>query len=241
MEKNKLLNFISKYSLAGSVETVEWLITESSISTRFMTDQQDVIGDVSVKVKNESVEDTVSLGIANTSVLTKMLSVLDEEISIAFKMNSANIPVSITLQDQSTVLNYMVADRSIIQQVPIPKKLPDFDYEFDFNRETFSDKFVKAKAAFSDADIFTIAPATLGIAVCLGSNENNLTMSLPNITGAISRPISFDAKLLKEILVANKDSAGGKFSIIEGGIAKLELFVDGYSVVYYLVEKIKPS
>jgi hypothetical protein len=241
MEKNKLLNFISKYSLGGAVETVEWTVSPSSISTRFMTDQQDVIGQISVDVKTESEESSVGLGVSNTSILTKMLSVLDDTIVISFVKNVSEIPVSIVLRDESTVVNYMVADKSIIQQVPIPKKMPDFDYEFEFNRETFSDKFVKAKAAFSDADIFTINPATNGISICLGSNENNLTMSLQSMTGTISRPISFDAKLLKEILVANKDSSGGKFSIIEGGIAKLELFVEGYSVVYYLVEKIKPS
>lgn len=241
MEKNKLLNFISKYTLGGSIETVEWTITPTSISTRFMTDQQDVIGEISVNLQTESEENSVVLGISNTSILTKMLSVLDDDISISFVKNSSQTPISMVLNDSSTTVNYMVADKSIIRQVPVPKKMPAFSYEFEFNRETFSDKFVKAKAAFSAEDIFTINPAMSGISVSLGSNENKLTMLLESMTGTITRPISFDAKLLKEILVANKDSSGGKFSIIEDGIAKLELFIEDYSAIYYLVEKVKPS
>jgi hypothetical protein len=241
MEKNKLLNFISKYSLGGSIETVEWTVTPSSISTRFMTDQQDVIGEISVDLQTESEENSVVLGISNTSILTKMLSVLDDSISISFVKNSSKTPISMVLKDTSTIVNYMVADKSIIRQVPVPKKLPEFSYEFEFNRESFSDKFVKAKAAFANEEIFTINPATSGISVSLGTNENKLTMLLESMTGTITRSISFDAKLLKEILVANKDSSGGRFSIIEDGIAKLELFIEGYSVIYYLVEKVKPS
>jgi hypothetical protein len=241
MEKSKLLNFIAKYSLGGSVETVEWKIDPNKISTRFMTDQQDVIGEISVDVTNSN-DESISIGISNTSLLVKMLSVLEDEIELLFTtLNGNNSPNSIVLNDNTTTVNYMAADSSIIQKVPNPKKMPDFNYEFEFNRENFSDKFVKAKAAFSDIDIFTIIPSKNGVSVKLGSNENKLTLKLPSISGTASREISFDAKLLKEILVANKDASGGKFSVIEDGIGKVELFTEGYSITYYLIEKIQPS
>lgn len=237
MEKSKILGFINKYSLGGSVESVELVLTPESMSTRFMTNQQDVIGDIKLITNNSKINNETSVGIANTNLLVKMMSVLDEDIELEILNNQhTNMPIALKISDKSTTVNYMVADNSIIQKVPVAKKLPDFDYQFEFTRETFSDKFVKATSAFSDVDIFKITPSDSGIYVNLGTNENKLQMSISNTTGTCTRPICFNSKLLKEIFLANKDASGGKISVIEGGICKIELSVQDYSIIYYLVE-----
>lgn len=237
MEKSKILGFINKYSLGGSVESVELILTPESMSTRFMTNQQDVIGELKLIMENKNITTETAVGIANTNLLLKMMSVLDEDIELQVIDNpSTNTPISIKIGDKSTTVNYMVADNSIIQKVPVAKKLPDFDYEFDFTRESFSDKFVKATSAFSDVDTFKITPFDSGIYFNLGTNENKLQMKILNIVGKCTRPICFNSKLLKEIFLANKDASGGRFSVIEGGICKIELTVQDYNVTYYLVE-----
>lgn len=242
MQKAKLLSFINKYSLGGSVEIIELNLNTDSISTRFMSNQQDVIGDISVEVQNANILDATSVGIANTSLLTKMLSVLDDEIEIEVIQNpTTKLPISIKIYDQTSTINYMVADNSILQKVPTPKNLPEFDYEFHFTRENLSDKFVKATTAFSDVNTFTLSPLVDQIAISVGSTENNIEIKIPSSKGNCTKPIAFSSKLLKEIFIANKDMTGGKFSVIESGLGKLEIFTEGYTISYYLVEIIQTT
>ncbi len=45
MEKSKLINFISKYHLGGLVNSVAWN-SNGSLSTRFISDDKCVVGEV---------------------------------------------------------------------------------------------------------------------------------------------------------------------------------------------------
>jgi hypothetical protein len=48
--------------------------------------------------------------------------------------------------------------------------------------------------------------------------------------------ISFSAKYLREILVANKDAKGGKLEISSKGLARTSFVVDNIKSTYYLVQ-----
>ena len=48
MDKNRLSRFISKYNLAGLVESVSWKAENKTLTTRFISDDKTVLGSVSV-------------------------------------------------------------------------------------------------------------------------------------------------------------------------------------------------
>ena len=69
-----------------------------------------------------------TFGVYDTTKLTKMLSVLGDDIE--FSINDIDgKSVSLKFKDGSTSVNYMLADLSVIPNVPDLKQLPDFDTE----------------------------------------------------------------------------------------------------------------
>ena len=72
MEKSKLNRFISKYTLAGLVESVKWEIVDGELTTHIISDDKSVLG--SISMKDFGYEDA-SFGVYDTTKLTKMLSV----------------------------------------------------------------------------------------------------------------------------------------------------------------------
>ena len=72
MEKTKLLKFVSKYHLAGLIESVKWESESSTLKTSFISDDKSVLGTVMMK---DFGDDTTTYGIYDTSKLVKMLSV----------------------------------------------------------------------------------------------------------------------------------------------------------------------
>ena len=77
MEKQSLNRFVSKYNLAGLVESVKWESKDGSLTTSFISDDKSVLGTVSLS--EFDFEDT-SFGVYDTSKLTKMLGVLSNDI-----------------------------------------------------------------------------------------------------------------------------------------------------------------
>ena len=49
MEKQSLNRFVSKYNLAGLVESVKWESKDGSLTTSFISDDKSVLGSVSMK------------------------------------------------------------------------------------------------------------------------------------------------------------------------------------------------
>jgi len=49
MEKQQLNRFVSKYNLAGLVESVKWESKEGSLTTAFISDDKSVLGSVTMK------------------------------------------------------------------------------------------------------------------------------------------------------------------------------------------------
>ena len=49
MEKQSLNRFVSKYNLAGLVESVKWESKEGSLTTSFISDDKSVLGSVTMK------------------------------------------------------------------------------------------------------------------------------------------------------------------------------------------------
>lgn len=237
MEKSKLMSFISKYSLGGSVDSAQWRIHSSGISTRFITDDQNAIGDVTVDFENKNVQNEILFGIANTPLLVKMISVLGDEINVDLLTRAGTTPEALKISDGNVDITYMIADPSIIKKAPASKDFPDPTYEFSFTREDFGDKFLKAKTAFPDEGKFTLTMTKTGLNVIVGSSMNKVSIGIKSeLIGIPTRNISFDAKYFKEMLTANKEMVSAKLSVYERGIAKVDFNHEGASVSYFLME-----
>jgi hypothetical protein len=235
MEKQSLNRFVSKYNLAGLVESVKWESKEGSLTTSFISDDKSVLGSVTMSEFDSS---DASFGVYDTTKLTKMLSVLGDDID--FSINDIDgKPVSLKFKDGSVSLNYMLADLSVIPNVPDLKQLPEFDVEIKLD-SNFINKFIKAKGALQDENNFTFTCKEGSGQIILGYSNINTNRINIDVDCTCSKdkiePISFSANFLKEILVANKEATDATLKISTSGLAHIHFEIDNYESNYYLVE-----
>jgi len=233
MEKQSLNRFVSKYNLAGLVESVKWESKEGSLTTSFISDDKSVLGSVSMK---EFDGNDTSFGVYDTTKLTKMLSVLGDDVE--FSINDIDSkPVSLKFKDGSTSVNYMLADLSVIPNVPDLKQLPPFNVEIKLD-SNFISKFIKAKGAL-DENNFTFTCKDGKGQIILGFsniNTNRINIDVDCVCEGDIEPISFSATYLKEILVANKEATDATLKISSQGLSHIHFEIDNYESNYYLVE-----
>lgn len=234
MEKQKLNRFVSKYSLGGLVESVKWESKNGTLSTAFISDDKTVLGSVSMK---EFEGNEYTLGVYDTSKLVKMLSVLGDTIDFSVS-DVEGRPVSLKFKDGSTSINYMLADLSVIPNVPDLKKLPEFDVQIKLD-DNFISKFIRAKSALSDENTFTFICKKGVASIIIGYssiNTNRVSIDVDASCDADVDPISFSATYLKEILVANKDAKNALLEISTQGLSNVHFEVDEYTSDYFLVQ-----
>ena len=234
MDKNRLSRFISKYNLAGLVESVQWNSENKTLSTRFISDDKTVLGLVTL---NEFDFEDSSIGVYNTNTLKSLLNVLGNDVNLTLKKVEEK-PISLSLTSDSTAVQYQLADLAVIPNVPELKQLPEFNIVIDMD-SNFIEKFIKAKSALSDIDNFTVLTEKGKLKIVIGySNINTNRVELvvnDNYDGEV-KPISFSAKYFKEILSANKEANKATLAVSKDGLSHVEFAVDGYSSSYYLVE-----
>jgi hypothetical protein len=234
MEKRKLTNFIEKYHLAGNANSVGLDVKDEVLTCEFITDDQNVVG--TVTMEDFDIED-VRLGVYNTSQLTKLLTALDDKIDI--KVNRAdNSAFSINISDISTKVTFMLADMSVIRQVPQMKGLPDFNVKIKLTKD-FADKFIKSKNALPETENFAVESSATGTKMILNYsslNTNRITWAVTPDTAADLSATCFSANLFKEILSANKDANEGYIEVSQAGLARVTFKGDAYTSTYYLVQ-----
>ena len=236
MKKDKVLQFISRYNLNGNVESVKWNTNGDNVcETTFITDDKSVLGKVSAKDFELSEGE---IGVYDTAKLKQLLSVVGDDINVEIvEKNEKN--VSVNVSDDTTSVNFMLADLAVIPNVPGLKDLPEYDLEIPFSND-FAKKFVRSASALSDCDTFTIVPSEDGIKLVIGYstiNSNRVSLNAINEgTGTLTDPISFSSKYLKEILNANSDSEKSVLNVSSNGIASIEFEVGDFRSSYYLVE-----
>jgi hypothetical protein len=221
--------------LGKLIQSVAWNVN-SGLSTRFISDDKCVVGEV--KLKSFQGDDW-KFGVYNTDLLVSLLGVLGNTVN--FQVNGAGDKAfSLTIDDKSTTVNYMLADLAVIPPAPDLKELPPFELDITITKE-FIDKFIKAKSALSDIEKFTVLKneklnkyqIVLGYA---NTNSNRISIDIDcNASGDIE-PISFSAKYFNGILAANKDLNGGSIKVSSQGLAKVEFDIDDYDAKYYLVK-----
>ena len=234
MEKQQLNRFVSKYNLAGLVESVKWESKDGSLTTSFISDDKSVLGSVTMK---EFEGDDAEFGVYDTTKLSKMLSVLGNDVDFSISDIDGKA-VSLKFKDKSTYVNYMLADLSVIPNVPDLKQLPNFNAEIKLD-SNFISTFIKAKGALQDENNFTFTCKDNKGTIVLGHsniNTNRINIDVECTCEGDVKPISFSATYLKEILVANKEATDATLKISSQGLAHISFSIDNYESNYYLVE-----
>lgn len=240
MEKEKLLGFIKRYNLNGSIETVQVdsVISDNKISTKFVSEEKHILGFVSLTGVNIG---DASLGIYDTAKLKSLLGVLGPDITVS-TVNSDDRVISVNLKDKNMSANFMLSDLSVIPQTPKVKGLPDWNVVIKLDKETIN-RFIKSKNALPEVNSFTLLmnKKTDKLELVIGYssiNSNRISMSVETVGGKdrVDKPISFSAKYFKELLSANLDSDDAELNVSSKGLAHVKFSSDDYESEYYLTE-----
>ena len=235
MQKSKLSRFIQKYNLGGNVNSVKWKSDGNILKTSFVTPDKSLLGNVSVdKFSLESSE----LGVYQTDQLQKLLSVLGDKVELNLS-KAGDQAVTLNVKHDSVSVNYVLSDLSVIAEPPALKRLPDFQTKIKLNSK-FIDTFIKGKSALSDVDMFTIVKSKIGEGcdVVIGyssTNTNRVNIPVECSVCGIENPITFNANLFKEVLVANRECTSAVLEVSNDGLARVNFKVDDYDSTYYVV------
>lgn len=235
MKKTELVNFINRYYLAGATTSVKWKSNEGAVMTDFITDDQNVIGTVKANLDLGNNE----LGVYATPILTKMLSAVGDDINV--KVNTIDTKsVSIDIDDSDVDMKFMLADLSVIRQVPELKQLPDFNTKLTLSND-FNAKFIKAKNAIPDAENFGVACKNGEAEIIMNhssinTNRIKFKVHCDNENCDDMSTVCFSSNLFKEILQANKDAEFATLEISPAGLARAIFTAASYTSTYYLVQ-----
>ena len=234
MQKSKLNRFIQKYNLGGNVNSVKWSSDGNSLKTSFVTPDKSLLGNVSAdKLNLESSE----IGVYQTDQLQKLLNVLGDKIDLNLS-KAGEQAVSLNIKNDSVSVNYVLSDLSVIADPPALKRLPDFQTKIKLDSK-FIDTFIKGKSALSDIDMFTIVKnKSDGCDVVIGyssTNTNRVNIPVDCDVCNIENPITFNANLFKEVLVANRECTSAVLEVSNEGLARVNFKVDDYDSTYYVV------
>jgi hypothetical protein len=233
MNKNKVSRFIDKYYLSGNVASVVLTSKGDTLSTRFITGDKSLRGELSMNSWN--FED-VELGVYNTEQLIKLLDVLSDDVEMKLT-KAGDKAISLEVTDGVASVNYMLSDLSVINQPPKLKKIPEFHVKVKVDSK-FIQKFISGKSALADTDSFTVITNSDGVKVVIGYssiNTNRVTIPVETDTYEEINKVSFNANLFRDVLSANKECESAVLEVSGDGLARINFKIDNYNATYYLV------
>ena len=232
MDKSKLVKFINKYYLSGNVNSVAINSDGNGLSTRFVSSDKSLLGEV--KLKNYSITEA-DFGVYQTDALLKMLSVLDNDISVDL-IKAEDKAISLDAKDSGAKVRYMLSDLSVINTPPQLKQIPEFELLLNVDK-TFVSKFISGKGALPDTESFTIVSGDKPEVVIGYSSiaTNRVAVPVENQTDNTIDNISFNANLFKDVLEANKECEAAVLEVSSEGLARITFNVSDYESTYYLV------
>ena len=232
MDKSKLVKFINKYYLGGNVNSVAINSDGNGLSTRFVSGDKSLLGEV--KLNNYSIT-KADFGVYQTDALLKMLSVLDNDVSIDL-VKAEEKAISLDAKDSGAKVRYMLSDLSVINTPPQLKQIPEFELLLNVDK-TFVSKFISGKGALPDTESFTIVSGDKPEVVIGYSSiaTNRVAVPVENQTDNTIDNISFNANLFKDVLEANKECEAAVLEVSSEGLARITFNVSDYESTYYLV------
>ena len=237
MNKSKLVSFINKYYLNGTVNSV--ILSSNSdnkqLSTRFISGDKNLLGEVTMEDWDFETSD---IGIYSTDTLLKLLAVLDDDIRVNMK-TSGDKAISLQINDATSAVNYMLSDTSIINLPPNMKNIPEFELEIDVTQSLIN-KFIFGKSALPDEEHFTVISDGNNTQLVIGYASvatNRVTIPVTTSKSGVIPNTSFDANLFKEVLSANKNCQSATMFVSGEGLIKINFKIDNFSATYFLVAK----
>ena len=228
------MKFIDKYNLGGLVNSAILSFKDNTLNTRFTSGDKSLLGILSMD--NWDFEDG-EFGVYNTEQLVKLLSVLDDDVTMSVSKTEEKA-ISIQLSDSVSKVNYMLTDTSVINRPPVPESLPqNFELKININPQ-FITKFISGKQALPETDTFTVVTNNNSTNVVIGYasvNTNRVTIPVSTTEYKEMDLISFNASNFKEVLSANKECESALLEVSPDGIAKITFKIDNYKSTYYLV------
>lgn len=237
MNKSVFIDFISKYNVAKS-EAVSWKANDNKLTTRFISGDKSMIGEVTILNFDLPDINDVEIGIHGTTKLLKLFDVLNDEINVTLnKINDK--PVSLKLSDNKSKINYALSDLAVIPVVPQFKYIPSqFQIAIKINPD-FIYTFLKAKSALPDVDTFAINSTKKGCKIIIGQTDINSNTITFNVDTEYTDDIDekhFNSDIFYNILSANK-ALSATFLISKEGLGVIEFDTENYNAKYYLVAK----
>ena len=233
MNKYKLTRFIDKYHLSGNVNAVVINSKGDSLSTRFMTGDKALLGEL--KMKNWTFQDA-ELGVYDTEQLSRLLGVLDDDVTLNLTQ-AGDKSIAVEISDTLSKVNFMLSDKSVINQPPPLKQLPEFQIAIKVD-SNFIQRFISGKSALPDTDTFTVITDEDDVKLVIGYssiNTNRVTIPVETTEHSNIENVSFNANLFKDVLVANKECESATLYVSEQGLSKINFKVDDYDATYFLV------
>ena len=215
MNKKRLVGFINKYYLNGTVNSVVLNSKSDKLSARFISGDKTLLGELSLD--KSQIEDC-EIGVYNTEQFSKLLSVLDDDINVSIN-KAGGKSISLKVSDSHSSVNYMLSDVSVINKPPQMKQIPEFDLEIDVTPQ-FINKFIAGKGALSDTDNFTVITDGTDTKLVIGYssvNTNRVTIPVTTSRSSNIENVSFNANLFKEVLSANRECDSAKFEVSGDG------------------------
>ena len=233
MNKYKLTRFIDKYHLNGNVNAVVINSKGDTLSTRFITGDKALLGEL--EMNSWSFQD-VELGVYDTEQLSRLLGVLDDDVSLNLTQ-SGDKAIALEISDQYSKVNFMLSDKSVINQPPPLKGIPEFQLKIKVDTN-FITRFISGKSALPDTDTFTVITSDDEVKLVIGYssiNTNRVTIPVETTEHSNIENVSFNANLFKDVLTANKECESATLEVSEQGLSKINFKVDDYDVTYFLV------
>ena len=233
MQKTKLNRFISKYNLNGNVNSVKWTSKDNTLTTNFVTSDKSLMGNV--KVENFQFDDG-HVGVYTTDQLVKLLGVLGEDVTVDVS-RAGDKAYSLKVKNGVVSIDYTLSDLSVIPDPPQLKRVPDFQTQIKVD-SSFIDTFIKGKSALSEAATFTVVNGKTGPQVVIGyasTNTNRVNIPVETTSNGLTDNVSFNANLLRDVLVSNKECTSATLEVSNEGLARINFKVDDYDSTYYIV------
>jgi hypothetical protein len=233
INKSLITGFINRYYLGGNTDGAKVVLKNNIMTTNFQTWDNLVIGNVTLK--NIDMPDGV-LGIYTTPQLLKILNAVDENMEISYGLVDDKI-YSINFRDTDKTLTYMLADLSVIRNVPNLKELPKFEVKIELDKD-FVNNFRKSTNALPDTDNFGVQCVGEETKIIINHstvNTNRIIYKVKTSEQSQMDTVCFSSKLFKEILNANADTTG-IFEVSSRGLARVTFDGPDYTSTYYLVK-----
>lgn len=240
MKKEIIETFIKRYNSGNLIPKIKWKYnaTEKTLRTRGAADNKCFLADIVLNDFTEFGTENVDLCIGDTQKIEAMMSPFGEDINFSVNKRGDSI-LGFSISDNDCESYCAAVDPSAMD--PMPKNLADIpEYHVVIPiTEEFTEKFLKAKNALKDVEIFSVGMNKKGVfEIVIGyttsnSNRIRLTPQTEPDKNKLDSALSFPIKNVFEVIKANKDISGGNISINRNGIIRVYFKDDKYTCTYY--------